>query len=279
MRPLPPRGPHPHPPGKWPAELGVHTSTCASEIPQDPHLHPGWPGDQIPLNPGPHTSRGRTLRERVGRSSRRCSRTSPCAHLPSPFTSSLLPFLPPKLWLRSPGISSASVRPPTLHRARAPFGLCGNCPAQRCLTPGKPEGARELTVYCCSVRTSCERGRRCAGSRLVEFSFLVTARALHRPRGSVQQGRQPAAPRPPSTAAFFLTVLVLLLRCFRTSVYFFQRRLLPPGKRNLFLTLRLTYVRGSAPGDGQHFCLKKCLSLEHQESLGGRASSGLSQRQ
>lgn len=217
------------------------------------------------------------MRERVGGSSRRCSRTSPRTHLPSPFTS-LLPSRPSS-GLRSPGISSASVRPPTLHRARAPFRLCGNCPAQRCLTPGKPEGARELTVYCCSVHTSCERGRPCAGSHLVEFSFLVTARALRRPRGSVQQGHQPAAPQPAERCSLFPYRPCFATKMFQNFSLFFQRRLLPPGKRNLFLTLRLTYVRGSAQGDGQHFCLKKCLSLEHQESLRGRASSGLSQRQ
>lgn len=50
---------------------------------------------------------------------------------------------------------------------------------------------------------------------------------------------------------------------------FFQRRLLSPGNQYLFLTLRLIFVRGSAQGEGQYFCLKKCLPLEHQESLGG----------
>lgn len=183
------------------------------------------------------------------------------------FSLHLPPACPSELRAEVSGISSASGRPPR-PQSPAPLGSAETVLLRDALLQGNLKERREWTVYCCSIRTSCERGRPCAGKP---------------PRGILSrvlpQGHQPAASQPSEHCSLSPSRPCFATKMFQNFSLFFQRRLLPPGKQNLFLTLRLTYVHGSAQGDGQHFCLKKCLSLEHQESLGGWASSGLSQRQ
>lgn len=163
---IPPLGLSPtHPPGKRPAELGVHTSTRASEDPAGSHLHPAQPGDCLPLNPGSTTSRGRTLRKKHDRELRK---TQPRPPAPTAC------------------LARHVSRPPSADPSR-PLGSAETRPAQRCLTPGKPRS--HAIGSCHSIHTSCERGE---GVREPPASwnccFQVTAR-----------GRLPQKGHPPAT--------------------------------------------------------------------------------
>lgn len=201
-------------------------------------------------------------------------------HSPA-FSLHLPPSLPPARALGS-GLWSPSIReasPPSTEPG-PPLGSAETVLLRDALLQGNLKERCELTVYCRSVRTSCERGRPCAGKppRGILVSGDGTGSSA-RPWGSVQQGHQRQLPQPSEHCSLFSYCHCFATKMIQNFSLFFQRRLLPPGNQNLFLTLRLTFVRGSAQGEGQYFCLKKCLSLEHQESLGGRASPGLSQRQ
>lgn len=161
---------------------------------QNPPPHPRWPGNRFPLNSGPATSGGRTLREKGERKLWKMQPNLPAHSLPSPFTSSATPELQAKGPQHLPRIRRGRPCPP---QNPAACRACRNCPAQRCLTPGKPKGATRIDCILAPSAQAVNAGDRVQEPRLVEFSFLVTARGclLQDPKAPVQQGHQPR-PRP-----------------------------------------------------------------------------------
>lgn len=161
----------------------MHTSTCVSGDPRDPPSAPRTAQTPLPFKSRTHHVLRRALRKKMRESYRRCKPglLAQTPHgLPSPSPASPL----------APGLQGG----PCPHSADPPCGLCRNWPTQRCLTPGKPKSAVNLTLVTPSAQAvNAGEGRR--DPPPWNSRFLMTA------RGWLPKTREaPRAAGPPATA-------------------------------------------------------------------------------